>query len=92
MEYQIRPGDARRLLREILEIGIITYPDYARKRMEQRLVTTIDCENVLWAGKVKHPEWINNAWRYRVVTTKLEVVIEFVSENEIVIVTTMRTG
>ncbi len=92
MKYQIRPGDARRLLREILENGTVTYPDYARERMEQRLVATIDCENALWAGKVKHPEWINDAWRYRVVTRKLEVVIEFVSENEIVIVTAMRTG
>ncbi len=92
MKYQIRPGDARRLLRDILENGIITYPDHARKRMEQRLITMIDCENVLWAGKVKHPEWINDAWRYSVVTGRLEVVIEFASENEIVIVTAMRTG
>ncbi len=92
MEYQLRPGDAKRLIRKILVEGTITYSLHASDRMTERDITIIDCENVLWAGKVKHPEWQNDAWRYRVVTGKIEVVIEIVSENEIVIVTAMKTG
>ncbi len=76
----------------ILVEGTITYSLHASYRMTERDITMMDCENVLWAGKVKHPEWKNGTWRYNIVTGRLEVVIEFASENEIVIVTAMKTG
>lgn len=87
------PTDAvRRLLREILDTGIITYAiPHALDRLRQRNISIVDCENVLRGGAVDPGEWENGAWRYRVRTQKIEVIIQFLAENEVLIVTAWRT-
>jgi hypothetical protein len=42
------------------------------------------------AGAVKEAEWENGGWRHQVRTQKIVVVIEFLSENEVLVVTAWR--
>ena len=50
-----------------------------------------DCLNVLRGGTVEQAEWEKGAWRYRVRTPRMYVVIEFESDNALFIVTAWRS-
>ncbi len=87
----IKATEARKLLRRILKGGIITYAQpHAIDRLKERALSTLDCENVMRAGVVEEAEWIDGAWRHRVRTQKILVAIEFLSEEEVLIVTAWR--
>jgi len=58
--------------------------------MQSDDLTIVDCINVLRGGFVDPAEWENGAWRYRVHTARICVVIEFESETELVLVTAWR--
>ncbi|MCM2358030.1 MAG: DUF4258 domain-containing protein [Geobacteraceae bacterium] len=91
MEELLRPRDAKILVRRILDDGIVVYAvPHALERLSQRGISTVDCENVLRGGAVQDPEWENGAWRYQVRTGKIAVVIQFLSEEELLIVTAWR--
>jgi len=93
MEQPIKSAHAKKLLRKILETGVVIYSrPHALDRLRERRITTIDCENVLRAGKIQETEHDNGVWRHHVVTGKLVVVIEFLSDNEILIATAWRIG
>ncbi len=44
-----------------------------------------------WMGVVEEPEWENGAWRYRFRTQRILLVVQFLSEDEVLVVTAWRT-
>jgi uncharacterized protein DUF4258 len=81
---------ARRLLREILVSGTLTYSGHAKKELAKDKLTTQDVVNVLRAGVVEPSEFERGSWRHRVKTNTMCVVVVLVSEQEAVIVTAWR--
>jgi hypothetical protein len=91
MQEPLRPEAVKRVLREILATGIITYAiPHALERLRQRHISLVDCENVLRGGVVDPGEWENGVWRYRVRTRKIEVMVQFLSMEEVLVVTAWR--
>ena len=91
MNQPIRATEARKLLRRILNGGIVTYTQpHAIDRIKERALSTLDCENVMRAGVVEEAEWNDGAWRHKVRTQRIVVVVEFLSEEEVLIVTAWR--
>jgi hypothetical protein len=87
----LTPPQARKLIRLILQDGIVTYAQpHAVDRMAKRQISMVDCENVLYGGSVRHPELENGTWRYQVHTAKMCVVIRFEDETCLQIVTVWR--
>lgn len=86
-----KKGVAKKLLRKILSEGFVTYSrPHALDRMNERNISVLDCENVLRAGIVDEAEFENGAWRHHVRTQKIIVVVEFLSEEEILILSAWR--
>lgn len=87
----LNPPQAKALIRDILENGLVTYAQpHAVDRMRTRQISTLDCENVLYGGVVRGGEFENGSWRYQVHTPKMCVVIRFQEENVLQIVTAWR--
>lgn len=55
-------------------------------------LTTVDAVNALRGGVVEPGELERGAWRYRVRTARLVVVVAFRSDTELVVVTGWRVG
>lgn len=81
---------ARKLLREILASGRLTFSGHGKKEMAKDKLTTPDVVNVLRAGVVEPSEFENGSWRHRVKTNTICVVVVLVSEQEAVVVTAWR--
>ena len=91
MNQPVRAPEAKKLLRRIINCGVVTYAQpHAIDRIKERKLSILDCENVMRAGLVEEAEWENGAWRHQVRTQKIVVVIEFLSEDEVLIVTAWR--
>lgn len=87
MKSPMNTVDAKKLLKKILDFGDITYSQpHAIQRLRERAISTLDCENVLRAGKIE-PDGVS---RFKVSTNKITVVIEFLSEDEVLVVTVWR--
>ena len=86
----LRPDEAKRLIRQILESGRFIYSGHAKKEILADNMTTVDCENVLRGGVVRPAEYENGSWRYKVETDRMAVVICFRSKSELVLVTAWR--
>ena len=87
----LRSTEARARIRTILAGGTVLYSKpHALNRLAERHLTTIDCENVLRGGAVAEAEWENGGWRYHVRTARITVVVELLSESELLIVTAWR--
>ena len=80
----------RRLIRQLLEEGAVLWTDHAAEEMQKDKLDMLDCTNVARGGAVAPGEWENGAWRYRVSTARICVVIEFPDSTEMVIVTAWR--
>jgi Domain of unknown function (DUF4258) len=89
-EEPYTPELAQRLIRAAIRTGIVTLTSHARDEMKADHLDMADVLNVLRGGWVEEPEYENRAWRYRVRTNRLCVVVEFRSETEIVVVTAWR--
>ncbi len=91
MNQPFEKSAAKKLLRKILSDGFVTYSrPHAIERLEERNLSMVDCENVLRAGIVDEAEYENGSWRHKVRTQKIAVIIQFLSEEEILIVTAWR--
>lgn len=86
-----RAHEARRRIRTILVSGVVGYdlPHFQREAKKDG-IDMMDVTNVLRCGTVEEAEHDNGAWRYRVRTQKFCVVVEFVSDDEILLITTWR--
>jgi hypothetical protein len=80
----------RRLVRRILEDGAVMWTDHARDEMEKDKLLIPDCVNVLRGGVVLEGEYEKGAWRCRVRTQRMCVVVELPAAGELVIVTAWR--
>lgn len=90
MDEPLDTTEAERLIRSILENGVVRFSGHAEDEMENDELEKIDCKNVLRAGWVEPPEWENGSWRYRVCSHKITVVVAFRSESQLVVVTVWR--
>jgi hypothetical protein len=81
---------ARKLLREVVASGVLTYSDHAKNEMVKDKLTTQDIVNVLRAGVVEPSEFERGSWRHRVKTNTLCVIVVLASEREAVVVTAWR--
>jgi len=87
----LRPIEAKALIRRILHQGVLTYVEpHAKDRMKERNISCVDCVNVLRGGKVEEAESEKGSWRYRVRTPTFVVVVEFLSRNDLLVVTAWR--
>lgn len=65
--------------------------EHARERMKQHRADEVDVLNVLRGGWCEEAEWENGAWRHRVCTQRIHVVVEIeVEDNEVIVVTVIR--
>ena len=83
---------ARRLLREILASGILTFSGHAKNEMAKDNLTEVDVRNTLKGGRPQAGEFENRSWRYGILTSKIGVVIAFRAETWAVVVTAWRIG
>jgi len=91
MDQPLRAVDAKKRLRRILQSGVVTYAQpHALEMIRERRLSILDCENVMRAGVVEEAESENGGWRHQVRTQKIVVVIEFLSEEEVLVVTAWR--
>src|SRR4026209_829995 len=83
-------GLAKKWIRQIIERGVVVHSNHALEQMEEDELTMVDCTNVLRGGQVQYPELKDGTWRYRVLTSRICVVVAFRSEEELRIVTAWR--
>ncbi len=86
------PQYARKIIRQILETGTVSFTGHCRKELEKDDRSTVDCTNALRAGAVQPSEWENGSWRYRVETGRVTVIVQFVSEDSLIVITAWRTS
>jgi hypothetical protein len=86
----LKPPEAKKLARDIAETGVIDVSGHAREEMANDELETTDCLNLLRAGVFNPPEYINGEWRYRVTSSIICVVIAFMSETRLRVVTAWR--
>lgn len=86
----LKPPDAKRLARDIMENGDFEVSGHATQEMRNDDLATPDCLNLLRAGVFEPPEFIKGEWRYRVSSQRMRVVITFVSGARLRVVTAWR--
>lgn len=86
----LKPPDARKLAGAIVENGIVEFGSHAKDEMAKDDLQTGDCLNLVRGGVYQPAELINGEWRYRVETQRICVVIAFVSETRLRVVTAWR--
>lgn len=86
----LKPPDAKKLAREIAELGDVQFSHHAIKEMKKDDLHTTDCLNLLRGGVYESPEFINGEWRYRITTQRMCVVIAFASDTRLRVVTAWR--
>jgi hypothetical protein len=88
---RLRPEAAKKVIRQALEEGVISYSSHAKKELAKDKMDMVDCVNVMRAGVVHEPEWENGGWRYQVKTQHMTVVVEIDLETcEVVVITAWR--
>ena len=90
LEQPLRATQAKKLIRRILESGTVVFTNHALSELAKDDLTTVDALRALQGGVVEEAEWERGAWRHRVRTPRIAVVVEFESEAELVVVTAWR--
>ena len=86
----LKPPEAKKLAREIVLTGVVSFSVHAMEEMAQDDLQSTDCLNLLRAGVFRPAEYTNRYWRYRVETPRMCIVVTFASERELRIVTAWR--
>lgn len=89
MDKELKPAEARKLVREILEHGRVVYTKHAREEMEKDDLNEADIERAL-KGSCEPPEWEGKQWRYRFHSYTTYAVVTFRNEEIVVIITAWR--
>ncbi|MDI7269173.1 MAG: DUF4258 domain-containing protein [Myxococcota bacterium] len=88
---RLSPPEAKRVLRDAIGPGgELAFTTHARREMAKDGLESTDVTNVLRGGIVDEPEWENGAWRYRVRTRRIAVIVELRSDKSAVVVTAWR--
>lgn len=91
MKEPFNRNEAKKLIQAICREGVIVSSRHAREELAADDLTTVDVMNVLRAGRIlEQPELIEGTWRYRVHTPQMVVVVAFVSESKLKLVTAWR--
>jgi len=90
LEAAYNPVCAKQLIRTIISDGTVIVTQHAKREMQADNLTIVDCINVLRGGIVDPAEWENGAWRHRIHTAKIYVVVELESEDKLVLITAWR--
>ncbi len=84
------PGEAKRLIRNILSGGSVAFSRHANEEMAKDDLSPVDVTNVLRGGVVDPAEFENGSWRYRSRTARIAVIVAFRSDTELRVVTAWR--
>jgi hypothetical protein len=91
MKEPFSRNEAKKRIQVIFREGDIIFSGHAEKELAKDELTTNDARNVLRAGKIlEPPELVHGTWRYRLQTEKMVVVVAFISESKLKIVTAWR--
>jgi len=91
MKEPFSRNEAKKLIQTICREGTIVSSRHAQQELAKDDLTTFDAMNVLRAGRiVEEPELIDGTWRYRVHTAQMAVVVAFMSESKLKLVTAWR--
>jgi len=91
MKEPFNRNEAKKLIQAILREENFIFSGHAEKELAKDDLTTFDALNVLRAGKITEPpELVHETWRYRVHTDRMVVVVSFVSESKLKIITAWR--
>ena len=84
----LRPSQAKALLVKILtEGGNVEFRPHARQEMAKDGITELQVLSVLRGGVVEPAESINGEWRYRVRVLPIYVVVTFIAQTYMAVVT-----
>jgi len=84
--------EARRRFRHVAENGTVTFTSRCLRELDRDDRSTQDCLNALRGGSAARAEWESGAWRYRVETGRVTIVIELVSEDALTVLAARRTA
>lgn len=87
MRQPLSAAEARKLAREILVQGTVSFTKHCREELSKDGKTTVDATNVIRGGAYAEAKWENGAWRHRASTQRMAVVIEFHTETKLIVVT-----
>jgi Domain of unknown function (DUF4258) len=91
MKEPFNRNEAKKLIQAILREGDFVFSGHAEEELAKDELTTYDALNVLRAGRIlEQPEQVHGTWRYRVHTEQMVVVVAFVSESKLKIITAWR--
>lgn len=88
MDEPLNNHDARALIRDIVESGVVVFSGHALQRMSERGIGEVRIYNALRNGWVEGCDLIEGSWRYRLVARKLRVVVAFDSETKAIVIST----
>lgn len=86
----LKPPEAKALARSIFEDGVVDFTQHARDEMGKDGLETTDCLNLVRAGVFQYPELEKNEWRYRVCTARMCIVIVFITDTRLRVITAWR--
>jgi protein-tyrosine-phosphatase len=86
-------NQAKKIAAEILSEGSISYTGHCKQELKNDKMDTVDVINILRCGRIgREPEPAEKfgAWRYRVETHKMAVIIEIHSTSHVRVITAWR--
>lgn len=92
MSRQLPEEQARKLAVQILREGRTAFTKHCRREMADDALLETDIVNTIAGGLITEPGEISlrGGWRYRIRTRRITVVVEFRSDEEMVVVTAWR--
>lgn len=92
MVHPLSQVDAKAAIAAILADprGFVSFTKHALDELKADGLWAPDALNVLRAGWVSPAEFENGAWRYRVSTNTIEVVVEIESDTDMLVITGWR--
>lgn len=75
---------------DIAENGFVEVSPHATEEMANDHLQTTDCINLLRAGAFDEAEYIHGEWRYRSCSPRMCIVLTFISETRLRIITAWR--
>ena len=91
MKEPYNRNEAKKLILKIIQDGSVVLSRHAEEELAKDGLTTVDATNVLREGKIiEPPEQEHGTWRYRVHTEQMVVVVTFVSESKLKVITAWR--
>lgn len=82
--------EAKQVARTIEENGKIFFSKHAREEMEADHLSDVECYRVIRGGFCEGCDYINDSWRYRFYAMEIYVVLAFIDETRLMVVTVWR--